>query len=212
MTERILLQTLNFDLTLEHPYKPLLAYVKSIGGTRSLAQVAWNYINDSLRTTICLDFIPRFVAAAAFLLAAQREEASAAGGKLPSTAEVYEAFQVDSKSVQIVMQRIQNLYKCQGNNSKSINGGYNADSATNQKVASSDEKHAACPPSPASTATYPLEDSTAKVVGEPLSTDFTKQTAQPLPAATKQIAPDRSSQSDGAKSRCSHASRRARPR
>ena len=34
--------------------RPLLAYVKSIQGTRDLAQVAWNFINDSLRTTICL--------------------------------------------------------------------------------------------------------------------------------------------------------------
>ena len=88
--ERILLQTLDFDLTVEHAYRraslprrpavaprhrrrpldhdqaptrptalalsrrPLLAYVKSIKGTRDLAQVAWNFINDSLRTTIAL--------------------------------------------------------------------------------------------------------------------------------------------------------------
>jgi len=54
VSERVLLQTLGFDLTVEHPYRPLLAYVKSIQGTRDLAQVAWNFINDSLRTTICL--------------------------------------------------------------------------------------------------------------------------------------------------------------
>ena len=35
-------------------YRPLLAYVKSIKGSRDLAQVAWNFINDSLRTTIAL--------------------------------------------------------------------------------------------------------------------------------------------------------------
>ena len=32
----------------------MVAYVKSIKGTRDLAQVAWNFINDSLRTTIAL--------------------------------------------------------------------------------------------------------------------------------------------------------------
>eukprot|EP00965_Chrysotila_dentata_P024194 801658-Pleurochrysis_carterae.AAC.3 len=37
--------------------RPLLAYVKSIQGTRDLAQVAWNFINDSLRTTICLQAV-----------------------------------------------------------------------------------------------------------------------------------------------------------
>ena len=39
--------------------RPLLAYVKSIKGTRDLAQVAWNFINDSLRTTIALQVHPR---------------------------------------------------------------------------------------------------------------------------------------------------------
>jgi len=50
-------------------YRPLLAYVKSIMGTRDLAQVAWNFINDSLRTTVCLQYSPRYVAAAALSLA-----------------------------------------------------------------------------------------------------------------------------------------------
>jgi len=54
VTERILLQTIGFDLSIEHPYRPLLAYVKSITGTRDLAQIAWNFINDSYRTTACL--------------------------------------------------------------------------------------------------------------------------------------------------------------
>mmetsp|Transcript_24234 Transcript_24234/g.75856 ORF Transcript_24234/g.75856 Transcript_24234/m.75856 type:complete len:201 (+) Transcript_24234:756-1358(+) len=38
-------------------------------GTRDLAQVAWNFINDSLRTTVCLQYSPRYVAAAALSLA-----------------------------------------------------------------------------------------------------------------------------------------------
>ena len=47
-------------LTTAHPppsRRPLLAYVKSIQGTRDLAQIAWNFINDSLRTTICLQVL-----------------------------------------------------------------------------------------------------------------------------------------------------------
>jgi len=69
--ERILLQALGFDLTVEHAYRPLLGYVKSIKGTRDLAQVAWNFINDSLRTTISLQYAPRHLAAAATALAAK---------------------------------------------------------------------------------------------------------------------------------------------
>ena len=82
IAERVLLQALNFDLSVDHPYKcgaprararprrcrhatigvplarrPLLAFVKSIHGTRDMAQVAWNYINDSFRTTLCLQAV-----------------------------------------------------------------------------------------------------------------------------------------------------------
>ena len=49
MYERILLQTLTFDLDITHPYQPLLRQVKLIGGKRKLAQVAWNFVNDRSR-------------------------------------------------------------------------------------------------------------------------------------------------------------------
>jgi cyclin T len=67
--ERILLQTLGFDLKVEHPYKPLLHFVKDIKGQKDLAQVAWNFANDSLRTTLCLQYQPKHIAAAAVCLA-----------------------------------------------------------------------------------------------------------------------------------------------
>lgn len=41
--ERELLRVLGFDLQVEHAYRPLLAYIKSISGTRDLAQIAWNF-------------------------------------------------------------------------------------------------------------------------------------------------------------------------
>ncbi len=50
--ERNVLQTMAFDLTVEHPYKHLLTYVKTLRGNqsteafKSLAQVAWNFVND----------------------------------------------------------------------------------------------------------------------------------------------------------------------
>jgi len=71
VAERILLQTIGFDLTIEHPYKHLLAYVKKIEGSKDLAQVAWNFVNDSFRTTLCLQYQPKTVAAAAIYLASK---------------------------------------------------------------------------------------------------------------------------------------------
>lgn len=70
VSERILLQTLGFELQIEHPYRPLLAYVKAIQATRDFAQLAWNFVNDSYRTVICLQYTYDTVAAAAVLLAA----------------------------------------------------------------------------------------------------------------------------------------------
>jgi cyclin T len=71
VAERVLLQTLAFDLTVEHPYKYLLQYVKTIEGDRELAQTAWNFVNDSLRTTLCLQFRPPLIASAAIYLASK---------------------------------------------------------------------------------------------------------------------------------------------
>jgi hypothetical protein len=47
--ERILLQTLNFEMRVEHPYKFLINDVKNIGGNKETAQTAWNFVNDSFR-------------------------------------------------------------------------------------------------------------------------------------------------------------------
>ncbi|KNC82244.1 hypothetical protein SARC_05471 [Sphaeroforma arctica JP610] len=69
--ERLLLQTISFDLAVEHAYKYLLQYVKDIKGDRSLAQTAWNFVNDSLRTTLGLRYKPQVIACAGILLSSK---------------------------------------------------------------------------------------------------------------------------------------------
>lgn len=62
--ERSLLHTLGFHFHAEHPYKHLLRIVKQMSeekvipekNARDLAQVAWNFANDSLRTLLCLQY------------------------------------------------------------------------------------------------------------------------------------------------------------
>jgi cyclin T len=44
--EKSLLQTIAFDLTVEHPYKFILDYIKSVKGEKEIAQTAWNFVND----------------------------------------------------------------------------------------------------------------------------------------------------------------------
>ncbi|CAI5514237.1 unnamed protein product [Closterium sp. Naga37s-1] len=88
--EEALLVTMNFDFFVSHPYKPICSVVKEFGFTnrqserdRTFFQIAWNFANDSLRTTLCLQpFRPMDIAAACVNLSA-----SALSVQLPKAAE-----------------------------------------------------------------------------------------------------------------------------
>lgn len=71
--ERILLQTIKFDLQVEHPYQYLLKYAKCLKGDKAklqkMVQMAWTFVNDSLCTTLCLQWEPEIVAVALMYLA-----------------------------------------------------------------------------------------------------------------------------------------------
>lgn len=69
------LTELGFILYTEHPHKFILNYVKLICADPSLekplAQKAWNVINDSARTNLCLKFAPEAICCAAISMAAR---------------------------------------------------------------------------------------------------------------------------------------------
>ncbi|XP_055322603.1 cyclin-K-like [Sitodiplosis mosellana] len=73
--ESILLQTIKFDLEVEHPYNFLVSYAKSLKGDKSklqkMVQMAWNFVNDSLSTTVCLQWEPEIIAVALIHLASK---------------------------------------------------------------------------------------------------------------------------------------------
>lgn len=75
--ERILLKTIKFDLQVDHPYRFLIEYAKSLksnqpppkdGLPKDVVQQAWNFINDSLETTLCLQWEPEIIAVAMLYL------------------------------------------------------------------------------------------------------------------------------------------------
>ncbi|KAF9917400.1 hypothetical protein BX616_001118 [Lobosporangium transversale] len=75
-TEEILLEALCFELSVEHPYQFMLSlltnhYTKDEHRARKLKSVAWAFINDSLRTTLCLLYPPKIIALAAVHIAAK---------------------------------------------------------------------------------------------------------------------------------------------
>lgn len=71
MVEREVLKAILFNMKVDHPYQELIKTVKQMKGQRELAQVAWNLVNDSLRTTCCLRFKPKMVAIASIYLASK---------------------------------------------------------------------------------------------------------------------------------------------
>lgn len=82
--ERVLLQTIRFDLEIEHPYDHLVSYVKHIVAEKKgirgdaiqkeLLQSGWTFLNDSCCTTVCLQYEPEIVAVAMILLACKTGE------------------------------------------------------------------------------------------------------------------------------------------
>merc|ERR1711920_1160586 len=66
-----------------------------------LTQIAWNYLNDSLRTSLCCAFQPHLIALASVHLAAR-----ATGTKLPSKPPWWEAFDIDFKTLHEISRTI----------------------------------------------------------------------------------------------------------
>ncbi|KAI0507030.1 hypothetical protein KFK09_013148 [Dendrobium nobile] len=107
--ERLVLATLGFDLNMYHPYKPLVEAIKKFKvAQNALAQVAWNFVNDGLRTSLCLQFKPHHIAAGAIFLAAKFLKV-----KLPSDGEKvwWQEFDVTPRQLEDVSNQMLELYE-----------------------------------------------------------------------------------------------------
>ncbi|KAG2491108.1 hypothetical protein HYH03_010552 [Edaphochlamys debaryana] len=103
--ERAVLYTLGFDLQIPHPYQPLIDWLKehrlladvpNESPFRQLPQNSWNLVNDSLRTTLCLQFPAPHIAHAALYLAdlLNVDEQGVHHGKLPRGAAFYDKYDI----------------------------------------------------------------------------------------------------------------------
>ncbi|XP_071733754.1 cyclin-T1-3-like isoform X2 [Rutidosis leptorrhynchoides] len=107
--ERAVLQTLAFDFNVHHPYKPLVEAIKKFKvAQNALAQVAWNFVNDGLRTSLCLQFKPHHIAAGAIFLAAKFLKV-----KLPSDGDKvwWQEFNVTPRQLEEVSNQMLELYE-----------------------------------------------------------------------------------------------------
>ncbi|CAL9187707.1 unnamed protein product [Musa hybrid cultivar] len=107
--ERLVLATLGFDLNVQHPYKPLVEAIKKFKiAQNALAQVAWNFVNDGLRTSLCLQFKSHHIAAGAIFLAAKFLKV-----KLPSDGEKvwWQEFDVTPRQLEEISNQMLELYE-----------------------------------------------------------------------------------------------------
>ena len=71
--ERRLLKELGFCVHVKHPHKIIVVYLQVLEMEKNtnLVQTAWNYMNDSLRTTVFVKHTPETIACACIYLAAR---------------------------------------------------------------------------------------------------------------------------------------------
>ncbi|EXC25053.1 hypothetical protein L484_021924 [Morus notabilis] len=104
--ERLVLSTIAFDLNIQLPYKLLVTALKRLDIFPNLAKVAWNFVNDWLRTTLCLQYKPHYIAAGSLFLAAKLQKV-----KLPKEKGRvwWQEFDISLKQLEEVIQEMHRL-------------------------------------------------------------------------------------------------------
>ena len=102
MYERIILNTLSFDVSVEHPHDYVHRFIKQLTPGRQresmeLSQVTFNILNDSLYTTICLRYPPRLIAASCVVLAIRFLGCRSGPTKSPKFVEIFMNFEKSGK-------------------------------------------------------------------------------------------------------------------
>lgn len=81
LAERLVLRTIRYDFNVRHPYKPLVEGLRKLKiDKKNVRQTAWNFVNDWLRTTICLQFEPNYIAAGSIFLSAKHHNVKLSPG------------------------------------------------------------------------------------------------------------------------------------
>ncbi|KAL6207465.1 hypothetical protein ACLB2K_018423 [Fragaria x ananassa] len=108
VAERLLLSTIGFDLDIQLPYKILVAALKRLDLLPDLAKAAWSFVNDWLRTSLCLQYKPHYIAAGSVALAASFQKV-----KLPKEKGKvwWMEFDVTPKQLDEVIQRMHSMFK-----------------------------------------------------------------------------------------------------
>lgn len=117
--ERRVLKELGFCVHVKHPHKLIVMYLQVLGYEKNerLMQMAWNFMNDSLRTDVFMRYQPETIACACIYLTARKQ-----GIPLPSNPPWYGIFKVTEEQIIDICYRILHLYKRQKPNVEKLEG------------------------------------------------------------------------------------------
>lgn len=104
--EQMILTTLDFELTVEHPYVPLTSVLNKLGLSQTvLVNLALHLVSEGLRSSLWLQFKPHHIAAGAAYLAAKILNLDVA-----SYQYIWQEFQTTPAILQDVAQQLMELF------------------------------------------------------------------------------------------------------
>lgn len=106
--ERRVLKELGFCVHVKHPHKLIVMYLQVLGFEQNtrLMQLAWNYMNDSLRTDVFVRYNPESIACACIYLTARKINLP-----LPNNPTWYGVFKVSEDDILDISYKIMELYR-----------------------------------------------------------------------------------------------------
>ncbi|XP_073110195.1 cyclin-T1-3 isoform X2 [Elaeis guineensis] len=107
LAESVVLVTLAFNFSVDLPYTPLGEAINKVEGSDKIfRQAAWNFVNDALQTSRCLQYDHQYIAGGAFLLAAKFAKA-----KLPSEGEFWlRQFNITPQQLKEITHQMMEMY------------------------------------------------------------------------------------------------------
>lgn len=105
--ERRVLKELGFCVHVKHPHKLIVMYLQALGFEKhqSMIQMSWNYMNDSLRSDVFVQFDPETIACACIYLTARKLQIP-----LPKSPAWFSLFNADETDIQDICRKILKLY------------------------------------------------------------------------------------------------------
>ncbi|CAL5060449.1 unnamed protein product [Urochloa decumbens] len=110
--ETLLLSTIRFDFNIQHPYEPLKLALNNLGiSQKEVRQLAMSFINDTLPTTLVVQFKPHFIAAGSLFHAAKFHNFALPSQDGKDGKVWWNVFDVAPKQLQAVIQQMTELFK-----------------------------------------------------------------------------------------------------